>query len=66
MLGEHAQMMRNSISFGEDGPSAETLNAWRLEDIHRAMAIRYYEQKEAAEAEEPVNVNIKSEVRVKR
>ena len=44
MLGEHAQMMRNSISFGEDGPSAETLNAWRLEDIHRAMAIRYYEQ----------------------
>ena len=55
------KQLRNSL---EGEPTAGTLAAWRLEDAHDQFMMDYYMAQE--EATEPLDLNISSEVKVKK
>ena len=62
MMQAHKQQLRNSL---EGEPTAGTLAAWRLEDAHDQFMMNYYNMAQG-EAAEPLNLNISSEVKVKK
>ena len=61
MMQSNKQQLRNSL---EGEPTAGTLAAWRLEDAHDQFMMDYYMAQE--EATEPLDLNISSEVKVKK